>query len=1115
MRPLKLTVSGFGPYAKEQVFDLEKLGNYGIYLITGDTGAGKTTIFDAINFALFGEASGENRDGKMLRSKYSDLSTETFVELEFLYRDKKYVIRRNPEYERLAKRGKNLTTKQNANATLTLPDGKIIDKSEKNVNKKVEEILGITQEQFKQICMIAQGDFMKILLADTKERSKIFRKIFNTEKYEFFEKKLDELNEKYKNQYKSLTDTLNDSKEDISFDENEEFFEKFPDYKDKIQISFQEFLQKVIDFQKKKNDVYSRKYNEIQTKKDENLLALNEAQEVENKKSQLEKKNREFETVNNDVKIYKDLVLLHPELQKSIQSDTDKINSIKKDLEIYKKISNQKKKISEENDSLEIKISEKTDLETQKKEHSLSLNKNKNDKEKLKNSNMKLQEFIHEKNNLELEFKELSTFKNYISDYNSKNSELEKTNKKTEKFNFDISSLKNEIGSLEKNIENKNNQLLTFNDIQKNENKVEIEKINYNSRIQDINSYKDLYSEIKNLNAKLENEQKKYTEISEKYAQKDSFAKKMRKDYNDNQAGILAQQLVEGEKCPVCGSTSHPHPAKILSKEDILNLDKNEIEKIENEALSLSNEVKSQSEICFGIKGKLEDRKKSFEKVLNNEKIEFENAENWIEEQSLFLENKLIEIGNLIDKENNRKIEKETIEKEIQSLNKELKIKNEKLNSLDNDKKTLENQKIKLEENIRIISKSISENSNLVSDSQIKNEELNSTNNLKNWIDSVKKLVNTKEQNLSEQLDLVNRNIESEEINVNIFKKLEEEFPKIEEKVNEISNFIKENESEQVAIKTRLNLLNKDLTEMNDSLSLEFKDETVSLTKINDLKNNILKTENKINSEKEISNNLQIKLATLKGEISNLKLDIQNRSFKDKNELLEQQKEIDLEFKEHKEKFDKNKFNLIANEKLLNEIGKQSKKLSEIEKKHRLIQALSATTKGTINGKDKITFETYIQMKYFERVIARANLRFMIMSNAQYELKREEEAKDAKSKSGLELEIIDHYNDTTRNVRTLSGGESFMASLSLALGFSDEIQSMAGGIQLDTMFIDEGFGTLDEDTLKTAIDALIKLSDENKLIGIISHVEELKTRIDKQIIVTKSTDGTSTANIVG
>ena len=287
MRPLKLTVSGFGPYAKEQVFDLEKLGNYGIYLITGDTGAGKTTIFDAINFALFGEASGKDRDGKMLRSKYADLSTETFVELEFLYRDEKYVIRRNPEYERLAKRGKNLTTKQAANTTLILPDGKIIDKSEKNVNKKVEEILGITQKQFKQICMIAQGDFMKILLADTKERSQTFRKIFNTEKYESFEKKLDELNDKYKNQYNSLTDKLSNSKENISFDENEEFLEKFPDYENRIKTDFQEFLQEVIDFQKKKNDIYSRENDEIQAKKEKNLLALNEAQEVENKKFQL------------------------------------------------------------------------------------------------------------------------------------------------------------------------------------------------------------------------------------------------------------------------------------------------------------------------------------------------------------------------------------------------------------------------------------------------------------------------------------------------------------------------------------------------------------------------------------------------------------------------------------------------------------------------------------------------------------------------------------------------------------------------------------------------------------------------------------------------------------
>ena len=149
MKPIKLIISAIGPYAKEMPeIRFDDFDEKGLFLISGDTGAGKTTIFDAINFALFGEASGKDRDGKMLRSKYADLSTETFVELEFLYRDEKYIIKRNPEYERLAKRGKNLTTKQAANATLILPDGKIIDKSEKNVNKKVEEILGITQKQF-------------------------------------------------------------------------------------------------------------------------------------------------------------------------------------------------------------------------------------------------------------------------------------------------------------------------------------------------------------------------------------------------------------------------------------------------------------------------------------------------------------------------------------------------------------------------------------------------------------------------------------------------------------------------------------------------------------------------------------------------------------------------------------------------------------------------------------------------------------------------------------------------------------------------------------------------------------------------------------------------------
>ena len=194
-----------------------------------------------------------------------------------------------------------------------------------------------------------------------------------------------------------------------------------------------------------------------------------------------------------------------------------------------------------------------------------------------------------------------------------------------------------------------------------------------------------------------------------------------------------------------------------------------------------------------------------------------------------------------------------------------------------------------------------------------------------------------------------------------------------------------------------------------------------------------------------------------------------------------------------------------------------SARLSEIkvtEEKHSCVKALSDTANGTIQGREKIALETYIQMNYFDRIISLANTRFMIMSGGQYELKRRKEAGNKQSQSGLELDVIDHYNGTERSVRTLSGGESFKASLSLALGLSDEIQSSAGGIRLDTMFVDEGFGSLDEESLAAAMKALSSLAEGNRLVGIISHVNELKTRIDKQIVVTKEKSGGSKINIV-
>ena len=203
-----------------------------------------------------------------------------------------------------------------------------------------------------------------------------------------------------------------------------------------------------------------------------------------------------------------------------------------------------------------------------------------------------------------------------------------------------------------------------------------------------------------------------------------------------------------------------------------------------------------------------------------------------------------------------------------------------------------------------------------------------------------------------------------------------------------------------------------------------------------------------------------------------------------------------------------------SNTKVLANIQVKVSDLDTLEKRYTWLKALSNTANGNISGKEKVMLETYIQMTYFDRIIARANTRFMIMSGGQYELKRRKEAENNRSQSGLDLDVIDHYNGTERSVKTLSGGESFKASLSLALGLSDEIQASAGGVKLDTMFVDEGFGSLDEESLDQAMKALSGLADGNRLVGIISHVVDLKNRIDKQIVVEKEKSGGSKANIV-
>ena len=259
----------------------------------------------------------------------------------------------------------------------------------------------------------------------------------------------------------------------------------------------------------------------------------------------------------------------------------------------------------------------------------------------------------------------------------------------------------------------------------------------------------------------------------------------------------------------------------------------------------------------------------------------------------------------------------------------------------------------------------------------------------------------------------------------------------------------------------------------------------------------------------------EVEIAGTEGRLAELKQQLEEAVEVDTEALQQKQKEIEAEKAACEERGKELHHRIQNNQSVLKNLQNRSKELVEKEKQYAMVCSLAVTAMGNIPGKEKIMLETYVQMTYFDRIIARANTRLMVMTGGQYEMKRRRGSSNLRSQSGLELDVIDHYNGSERSIRTLSGGESFQASLSLALGLADEIQASAGGIRLDTMFVDEGFGSLDSESLEQAVQALAGLAESKRLVGIISHVDELKNRIDRQIVVKKERSGGSTAEIRG
>ena len=919
MRPLTLTVTGFGPYAESETIDFSRLGDRGLYLITGDTGAGKTTIFDAIVFALYGVTSGGTRTAAMLRSKYAAADTPTETELRFLLRGKEYVVKRNPEYERPKLRGTG-TTKKTAAAELRLPDGSVVTKAQ-DVTKRVEELLGLNATQFMQIAMIAQGQFLRLLLAKTEERQKIFRSIFHTERFERLAAAVNrDANdaerawERTRDKALDLTATVDCPADHLGAAEAEKARagELLPEDADRL-------LRALIE----SDEAATAEAQNALQKLEEAIGVLNtrigRAGEIQKNREELRLAKAEETRRKPALAAAKEAAEKAAERAKDAEAFAREEAQIEKELPDYEAAETKRKEVSR------LSAAAKTAVEEERgaKEAKAAAGKR-----------------------LEEEKQELSRM-------------------------GDVGAEREKLSSHKKDVLRRREQIAAL--------------------AEEMKKYEALYQEVNGVYQKL-------TAATEAWHQKETAYLAAEGTFLAAQAGHIAQTLRPGTPCPVCGSTDHPEAAELPenapdeAKVRALQEDRNAAQA---EAMQLRGRFEQG-------KGVLDERKASLQASVKEHLGDFNNREAKEKLPAVLTE----------------------IEGELSDLEKRLRAKEKEAK-----------RKAELEAGIPQDEKAAAEADAWIADAGAKR--------------AAAETARAAEENALKELAAKLR------------------FPTKKEAEARIKALRGEREKRQSEKK---------------------------------------RAEEAVRAEEK---NLQ----ELAGRIETLEKSIAEAPEEDVAKLREENTARAAERRGLQERQNSLRVRLAKNRETLDALGKEAARLAEAEARYQWLKALADTVMGKIGAREKIMLETYVQMRYFERIVSRANLRLLVMSGGQYELRRRASATTNKGQSGLDLDVVDHYNGSIRGVETLSGGESFKASLSLALGLADEIQSSAGGVELDTMFVDEGFGSLDDESLEQAMRALASLSEGRRLVGVISHVDALKERIDRKLVVTKAREQGSRVRI--
>lgn len=1098
MRPLKLIMSAFGPYAGVQELDLIQLGEKGLYLITGDTGAGKTTIFDAITFALFGAASGENRESPMLRSKYALPETPTFVELDFSYKGKKYHISRNPAYERPAKRGTK-TVKQAADAELILPDGRVITKIQA-VNEEIQQILGVDYKQFKQIAMLAQGDFRKLLLAPTEDRRGIFSHIFRTQRFYKLQDRLKKDAAELERQYGGVAQEISRQRQAVrvsSENASAAAWEAAAGESDTEKLM--SVLRQLVSEDEAAKRILEGKLQEL----DKQLNVLNhqleQCKEQEQQRKNLALLQGKLQEFKRELELLQQQEREAKEKMPEAMALGEQLVTLKNQLPRYGELEEQQRELAAAKKTL-AELAEKHQREQASYgELEKELIQLQQEHTQLAAAGENLAGFTRDLKTVEQQENKLQALLNMVQEWKKSAGEAEKrkiscqqaeaVHKQQEQA---IAAGEKEYAALEKYVS------LPI--------ALQHEIVKLQEQLRDMAELYKTGQTYQRENGKLAAAQQDY--LNKKYLSEQLKEKydRLNQLFLDGQAGVLAQSLVAGIPCPVCGSLEHPQPAML--QEDMPG------EQDLKKAKALSEKAQQEAQTASEAAGKLHAALLEQEKLLSEKGAKI-LGECPVAELLPRLKEAGQEVkGKLQAKEKALAEAKKELQRRQaleQSLQQQKQAERELGEKLRLSREQLAGKEAALQEKKQELCKQAAEFFVDMSAEDVgvpgDSDKTADVSHLAKKIIAAQREYEQKrialaqalqeEQGKKARRDELDKIIPEQEKAKNI---LQQSLGKLAEKIAAGEAAVQEKAQQQAKLRESLPYKNRQEAEKQVTALAEQKKALEAAAEA---------------ATKKVQDK-HIAISGTEGAIRNLEQQLAQAPLLQQAELEEKIQALTAVKKETADKQQGISTNITVNRGCLSAMKKAAQAMTDTEKKLQMVSVLAKTANGDLTGKEKILLETFVQMNYFDRIIARANQRFRIMSDGQYDLQRRRNAENNKSQTGLDLDVVDHYNGTCRAVNTLSGGESFMASLSLALGLSDEVQASAGGIQLDTMFVDEGFGSLDDEALQQALRALQDVSSGgNRLVGVISHVGELKQHIQSQIIVTKEKTGGSRATVLG